>query len=104
MRRFFPILVSLACGFTSVCAQQIRVVVKDHGDPIVGATVRILELDRVNRTNDKGEYLFTNVPNGKFEVFARVIGYASETRMVEVMNDTVVAGLKCTRLLSRERR
>ena len=66
----------------------IHVTVTSGSSPIVGATVRILELDRVNRTGAKGEFVFLNVPNGTYKVFTRVIGYASATNTVDVADNT----------------
>lgn len=58
------------------------------GNPIVGATVRLLEFDRITRTDGKGEFLFSNIPNGTYNVFVRVIGYSSATNMIQVTDHT----------------
>ena len=47
------------------------------GKPIVGATVRLLEFDRRARTDEHGEFLFSNIPNGTYTIFLHVAGYAS---------------------------
>lgn len=57
-------------------------------NPIVGATVRLLEFDRVTRTDGKGEFLFSNIPNGTYNVFVRVIGYSSATNTIQVTDHT----------------
>jgi iron complex outermembrane recepter protein len=54
------------------------------GEPIVGAAVRVLELERATHTDSKGDFEFSNLPNGTYKVFVRVVGYASQTNTVEV--------------------
>ncbi len=66
----------------------IHVTVTSAGNPVAGATVRILDLDRANRTDSKGEFLFSNVPNGAHKVFVRCIGFASATNTVQVEDNT----------------
>jgi iron complex outermembrane recepter protein len=65
----------------------------DCGDrPVVGATVRLLGLDRATYTDAKGEFSFPDVPNGSYGVFVRCIGYASGTKQVDVAsNSTAVS-------------
>ncbi len=86
MKNSILVLISVLSSFGLLHSQQIKVKVQGGGNPVVGATVRILELDRVNHTDANGEYVFSNVPNGTYKIFARVIGYASATNTVQVMN------------------
>src|SRR5208283_2574731 len=62
--------------------------VSGGGNPIVGATVRLLEFDRITHTNAKGEFQFSSIPNGTYKVFVRVIGYASATNIAQIMDNT----------------
>jgi iron complex outermembrane receptor protein len=62
--------------------------VASNGTPIVGVTVRLLELDRTTRTNANGEFVFHNLPSGTYKVFVRTVGYASATNMVSVSDNT----------------
>ncbi len=71
--------VSISC---SLYPQQIKVTVNGSGNPISGAAVRLLELDRTARTDDKGQAVFLNVPKGTYGIFVRVLGYASATNSV----------------------
>ena len=71
--------VSISC---SLYPQQIKVTVNGSGNPIAGAAVRLLELDRTARTDDKGQAVFLNVPKGTYGIFVRVLGYASATNSV----------------------
>ncbi len=68
---------------------SIRGEVRSGSKPVVGATVRLLELDRATYTDGAGEFRFRDVPNGAYKVFVRCIGYASATNTVHVLNNTV---------------
>ncbi len=58
---------------------------------VVGATVRLLELNRATSTNATGDYAFGNVPNGSYRVFVRILGYASQFDSVQIMNNDAEA-------------
>lgn len=64
---------------------SIRGEVRSGSKPVVGATVRLLGLDRVSYTDGAGEFRFRDVPNGAYKVFVRCIGYASATNTVHVL-------------------
>ena len=68
-------------------AQTITGTVLSAGSPIVGATVRLLDLDRIEHTGAQGQFTFPNVPKGTYRVFVGVTGYASATDTVRVVND-----------------
>lgn len=76
----FPLLANAATG-------SIHGTVKSGDKPIAGATVLILELDRAARTDANGEFDFPKVPNGKYKVFIRIIGYASQVNIVTVLDN-----------------
>ena len=84
--RFFATMVFTALAATAG-AQTIAGTVYGGGRPIVGATVRVLELDRIARTGAQGEFTFADVPRGSYRVFAGVTGYASATNTVNVTGD-----------------
>jgi iron complex outermembrane recepter protein len=65
-------------------AQTIAGTVRSGRDPIVGATVRVLELDRSLRSGARGQFAFSNVPNGRYTVRVEVIGYQSAIQTVQV--------------------
>ena len=50
--------------------------------PIEDAEVRIGRLDRATRTGRDGRFRFDSVPAGKYELRARRIGYAAQSRTV----------------------
>ncbi|MFL5561381.1 MAG: TonB-dependent receptor [Gemmatimonadaceae bacterium] len=70
-------------------AQSIAGVVRSSGAPIVGATVRVVELDRLTRTDANGSFAFTAIPAGSYRIFVSVTGYTSASQTIAVSaNDT----------------
>jgi len=65
-------------------AQSVTGTVQSSGVPFVGAKVRLLELDRSVRTGARGQFRFSNVPNGTYTVFVEVLGYAAAAEIVHV--------------------
>ncbi|MGZ3490448.1 MAG: TonB-dependent receptor [Gemmatimonadaceae bacterium] len=82
------ILTSLLLSATALRAQSIAGTVQTAGKPIVGATVRLLELDRIERTGADGQFAFSNVPAGVYRVYVGVTGYASATDTLRVTSGT----------------
>ena len=67
-----------------------RVMAERDGDPIRGATVRLLELDRVATTNAGGEFVFRDVGAGSYTLEVEAIGRSVVRRTVAVGGETVV--------------
>jgi iron complex outermembrane receptor protein len=65
-------------------AQTISGIVQSGGKPVVGATVRLLELERVERTGARGEFEFAGVAKGTYTVFASASGYASASKTIDL--------------------
>ncbi len=65
-------------------AQTISGTVTAAGYPVVGASVRLLELDRVERTGAHGEYRFADVARGTYRIFVAVPGYAAGSDTVRL--------------------
>jgi len=82
---------AFALSAAAAAAQTVTGAVHAGGRPVVGATVRLLELDRVERTGEQGTYAFTHVPPGTYRVFVGVLGYASSTDTVRVAGPMVTA-------------
>ena len=80
----FMFFVALLVLPASLDAQTISGTVQTAGKPIVGATVRLLELDRIERTGAEGQFAFGNVPAGVYRVYVGVTGYASATDTIRV--------------------
>ena len=55
-------------------AQTVTGTVQAAGTSIVGATVRLLELDRIEHTGAQGQFTFSNIPKGIYRVFVGVTG------------------------------
>ena len=72
----------------AIWAQTVAGTVQTAGKPIVGATVRLLELDRIERTGADGQFAFSNVPAGVYRVYVGVTGYASATDSIRVTSGT----------------
>ena len=60
-----------------------------EGKPVAGATVRLLGLERSTSSDGSGNFVFADVPNGTYNVFVRVIGYASASDKVTVAGNDV---------------
>lgn len=71
----------------SAGAGTISGTVSSTGSGIVGATVRLLELNRIEHTGTGGRFSFTNVPKGTYHLFASVIGHAAVTNAVELSGE-----------------
>jgi iron complex outermembrane receptor protein len=81
----------LALGAGAMEAQTIAGTVRSGGRPVVGAAVRLLELDRLERTGAQGQFRFANVPDGTYRVFVGATGYASATDTVRLSGGTATA-------------
>lgn len=75
-------------GPAAALAQTIAGTVRASGAPVVGATVRLLELDRTVRSGARGQFGFSDVPNGRYTVFVEVFGYRSASDTVRVRADS----------------
>jgi iron complex outermembrane receptor protein len=77
-------------------AQIVTGTVNGAGSPIVGATVRLLDLDRIVRTGARGEFTFTDVPKGTHVVFAGLSGFKSAVDTVFVSDESSTATFDLT--------
>ncbi|HVA58027.1 MAG: TonB-dependent receptor [Gemmatimonadaceae bacterium] len=77
-------------------AQTISGTVTSAGRPVVGATVRLLELDRAERTGARGDYRFTDVARGTYRIFVGVPGYAAISDTVRLTGAEVTASFNLT--------
>ena len=93
----------LAATARAAVAQTISGVVQGADKPVVGATVRLLELDRVQRTGAHGEFSFTGVPKGSYTLFAGADGYAGASKAIDVTgaSGTVTFDLKLSAVALR---
>lgn len=72
--------------FIKVNAQnQIKGKVTDiNNKPLIGASVFLPELNKGTITNQVGEYLISNCPNGKINIQFSFVGYNTEIKTIEV--------------------
>ena len=80
------------CGAISVQAETLRGTVKDAitGEPLIGATVKIVELQNVAAVTDMdGNYKITISQGGRFTIETNYIGYEPS-----VMKEILVSGAK----------
>ncbi|HWK03567.1 MAG TPA: SusC/RagA family TonB-linked outer membrane protein [Puia sp.] len=68
----------------------------ENGEPLNGATVTIKKLGRTCTSNEKGEFVLQNVPNGNYQVEISFVGYEKFTSEIVVSNNTppITVGLK----------
>ena len=78
-------------------AQTIAGTVQSAGQAVVGASVRLVELDRVQRTGAHGDFAFAGVPKGSYTVFVSSSGYASSSKTIEVSGATASAAFDLKR-------
>lgn len=59
--------------------------------PLIGTSVFFPELNKGTITNQEGEYLIRNVPNGKIKVQFSFVGYNTEIKTIEIsQNENIV--------------
>ncbi|HEY0779754.1 MAG TPA: carboxypeptidase regulatory-like domain-containing protein, partial [Gemmatirosa sp.] len=75
----------ISLGAAAAHAQSIVGTVASGRGPVVGARVRIAELDRVMQTDARGQFTFPDRPRGTYRVFVTAPGYAAASRTVAVV-------------------
>ncbi len=96
MKTILLLALGLALGAAGARAQTITGAVRANGHPVVGATVRLLELDRAERTGAEGTFRFAHVPPGTYRIFVGVLGYASATDTIRLADPTATATFDLT--------
>ncbi len=90
------LLAALVLGSRPAAAQVVTGVVRSDGQPVVGASVRLLGLDRLQVTGAHGIFRFTDVPRGTYQLFVSSMGYRSATDTVRVESGTTRATFDLT--------
>ncbi len=67
-----------------------KVIDKETDEPIVGATVKVLDTKYGATTDKKGRYVIKNVPIGKYKLVATMIGYKAKEEEVTIKKDDEV--------------
>ena len=84
----FAFLLAIA---PAAAAQTVAGTVQSGGKPVVGATVRLAEVDRAVHTGSKGEFRFADLAKGTYHLFASAIGYETVSKSVTVATGTTTA-------------
>jgi iron complex outermembrane receptor protein len=87
-------LLTVVAGLGAAGAQTVTGSVQAVGQPVVGATVRLLELDRGQRTDGQGRFTFANVPAGSYTVAVSAIGFVATSTRVEAGADVARARIE----------
>jgi TonB-linked SusC/RagA family outer membrane protein len=64
------------------------IITGENGEPLAGATVMIKSLGKSGQTNEKGEFILKNIPNGVYKVEVSFVGYERSVTEVVVVNNT----------------
>ena len=87
MSKLQALLIAFWLPAATAVGQTIQGTVSSGGAPVVGATVRLLELDRSERTGARGEFRFAGVPLGTYRVYVGVTGYVAVTDTVALAQE-----------------
>lgn len=95
---FLPALICIMSAGVAFSQPEIREtsvggtihgVVEFRDKPVAGATIRLLDLDRSTYSDADGNFLFNDVPVGNHDIFVHALGFASESKQINV-GDSVV--------------
>jgi len=79
----------LLIGNTLIYAQEtykLNGSVKDKNSPLIGATITILDLNKADITDEKGEFSF-NLPTGQYTISVSYLGYTTYNNKVDISRD-----------------
>lgn len=92
MKTLLLVFAALAIGAHSLpCADTVSIsgrVFTSEGEPVIGATVRLVGTKQGARTKKDGEFFIANVRAGEYSVQVSCIGHKSETAQISA-TDTV---------------
>ena len=75
----------LLANVSIMFAQSIKgKVLDENGEPIVGATIIIEELQKAELANEEGKFQFTNLPKRELTVTAQMLGYSKKSQKVNL--------------------
>ncbi len=84
------------CGTSSLYAQVATItgrVVDEGSQPLSGASVRIIELNRVVATDANGQFTFANVPQATYTMTVSYIGFATYRETLTVSGASATANV-----------
>lgn len=65
-------------------------VLSNDGVALYAAHIALPSISRGTVTNEKGEFIITNLPRGKHRIIISYVGFESETRMIDLETENVV--------------
>jgi len=80
------------CVFSPIiyAQNQIKGKITDQNNlPMIGATVFLLELNKGTVTNQNGEYILTDLPNGKVKIEFSFLGFSNDIKTI-FLNDSQI--------------
>lgn len=93
MNRHILIIFIIICVVPKVCSQNYtiagKVISSKDNSPIEYATISLSDNDLWAISNDKGEFAIRNVPAGKKQLTAYIIGFAKTTLEIDIKKDTL---------------
>jgi len=65
-------------------------VLADNGNRLFGAHISLPSLGRGTVTNEKGEFIITTIPEGRYRLVVSFIGYESESRILNIEPEQII--------------
>ena len=95
-RRLSPLAIGLTFASAlllaaGASAQTIAGTVRSGATPVVGATIRLAELDRAVHSGSRGEFRLADLPRGTYHLYVTAIGFATASKSVDVAAGTAMA-------------
>lgn len=91
LRRIIVVAFIFICGSVQLCAETLRGVVRDAitGEPLVGATIKVVELGTGSVADIDGNYLINISQGGRYTIEVSYVGYESS-----VMKEIMISGAR----------
>ncbi len=84
---FVALYIAVFCSFSYAQSKYGKIegtVINTENEPLSGANVFLPSLERGASTNDRGEFLISQLPSGIYQIAVKYIGYKSEIRNAEI--------------------
>jgi iron complex outermembrane receptor protein len=92
-RKIILAMILLTISTQTVLSQAVlkgRITDKNNNQQLVGAQIYIPELQKGSISDDKGNYQIKNLPTGRFSIQVSYVGYASQTKKIEIKEGSQV--------------
>ncbi len=92
LKQFKLILIIFTLFFSQLIFSQNfqikgKVIDKKDGKPLIGVNILINELNRYISTNNNGNFIFNNMPQGKYNLTFSMVGHKTLKKEVDVFSD-----------------